>query len=127
MKRYSLFRRNGVFYVEDRLEDKQGSLGTRDKTDKNRVMNLQMARVATTCLRGDADSASQRRIREDGLGRVGGERPLRDGGLYPNKSMNPEIRLAILPRTEPASVPVLVWASPADATPDQMTVVPILK
>lgn len=60
MKRYSLFRRNGVFYVEDRLEDKQRSLGTRDKTeagrllaayieaDKNRVMNLQMARVYAT-------------------------------------------------------------------------------
>lgn len=48
------------YYVEDRLEAKQRSLGTRDKAeaarllaayteaDKNRLMNLQMARVYAT-------------------------------------------------------------------------------
>lgn len=38
MKRYSLFRRNGVFYVEDRLEEKQRSLSTRDKAEAARLL-----------------------------------------------------------------------------------------
>jgi hypothetical protein len=37
MKRFSLFRRNGVFYGEDRLEEKQQTLSTRDKAETARL------------------------------------------------------------------------------------------
>lgn len=49
------------------------------------------------------------------------------GGLYPGKAVNPEIRLAILPRTAPVSMPVLVWAPLEDGPADRLSVVPILK
>lgn len=49
------------------------------------------------------------------------------GGLHPGKATNPEVRLAILPKTAPASVPVLVWAPLLEGAPERMTVVPILK
>lgn len=49
------------------------------------------------------------------------------GGLYPGKTTNPAVRLAILPETVPSSVPVLLWALPDDGVQGRMNVVPILK